>query len=183
MKKFLCVFILFGFILGSCAPRAKMPQLQNSLSLSSVIELWGDPKEKIQVGTTSQNYPVELWKYSFKKNSSISGNQEEWVLIFVDSELYFWAEDDPDKIFKELVNLGVYDQEQIELLENKASLQNTATKTEENRKTMEIIRTYQFYQNTQMQIQTQQLMQTIRRQQIYIPPPLPPAPPAKPIRQ
>lgn len=182
MRKFLPVFILLTFILGGCVTTPKIPPLKNSLSFDAVIELWGNPKERIQVGTTSANYPVEIWKYIFEKGRSASSKKEEWVLIFVDSELYLWTEDDPDKIFKELVNLGVYDDEQIDLLRNQESLQNAATKAEENRKTMEIIRTYQFYQNTQMQIQTQQLLQTIRRQQIYIPPALPPAPPAKPIR-
>jgi hypothetical protein len=183
MKKYLLVFILFAFILASCAPKAKMAQLQNSLSPSAVIQLWGNPQEKIQVGTTSKNYPVEIWKYSFKKNHSLSGKQENWVLIFVDSELYFWTEDNPDKVFKELVSLGVYDQKQLDYLENQEYLQDAATKAKETRDTLETIRNYQLYQNTQMQIQTQQLMQTIRRQQMYVPPPVPPALPAKPIRQ
>ncbi|MBU1086042.1 MAG: hypothetical protein KKD05_00825 [Candidatus Omnitrophica bacterium] len=180
MKKLLLIFMISALFLGGCKTTARIPMLKNSLTPKAVIELWGNPLEKIQAGSTPKNYPVELWKYSFKKGHSLSGKPEEWVLIFVDSELYLCTEDNPDKIFQELLNLGVFDDEEITLLENQESLQNAATKAEENRRTMDIIRTYQFYQNTQMQIQTQQLLQTLRQQPVYIPPP---APPAKQIRQ
>ena len=183
MKKFIPIIMFIVLFLGGCKTATKIPQLKNSLSMSEVLNLWGNPDQKIQVGATRGNYPVELWEYSFEKGHSISGKQEKWVLIFVDSELYLCIEDDPDRIFKELVSLGVYDEQQIEFLENNKASQDAATKAEENRRTMEIIRTYQFFQNTQMQIQTQQLMQTITRQQMHIPPPVLPTPPAKPIRQ
>lgn len=172
--------MIIALFLGGCKTTAKIPQLTNSLSIKSVIELWGDPQEKTQVGTTPKKYPVELWKYSFKKGHSLSGKPEEWVLIFVDSELYLWLEDDPDKIFKELLTLGVYGDEEMSFLENQNSQQNPAIKAEETRRTMDILHTYQLYQNTQMQIQTQQLLQTLRQQPVYLPPP---APPARQIRQ
>ncbi len=183
MKKFIPIIMLIVLFLGGCKTAAKIPLLKNSLPMCEVLKLWGSPNQKIQVGSTRKDYPVELWQYGFKKGNSVSGKKENWVLIFVDSELYLCIGDDPDRIFKELLSLGVYDEQQVEFLENQKSSQDAATKAEENRRTMEIIRTYQFYQNTQMQIQTQQLMQTIRRQQMYIPPPVPPTPPAKPIRQ
>jgi hypothetical protein len=174
MKNLFCWIILISLIAGGCAGPDRKPELKNSLSPDSVKQLWGDPQEIIQVGKTNDGYPVEVWEYRFKKDTDL------WVLIFVDSELYFWAKNDPEKIFEQLITLGVYDQDKFELLEKEKELNRAATQAEENRKTMEIIRTYQFYENIKMQIQTQQIMQTIQRQQLQLPPNLPPPPPAKP---
>ena len=177
MKKFIYLFIIFAVIAGGCARKPVLAPLKNSLPAEEVKLLWGSPKEIINIGVSSQNYPVEVWEYESNKG------KDNWVLIFVDSELFFWEKNNPEKIFEQLINLGVYDRDEFKFIQEK-SLENSVNQAEETRRTMEVIRTFQFYENVRMQTQTQQIINTIQRPQPHRPPPLPPAPPVKqPIRQ
>lgn len=138
--------------------------------MEKVASLWGQPMEKVTAGVTSNNYPVELWVYH--RNGTLLRKGEECTLIFVDKELYLWAFNDPDRVFKTLLQLGVFQEEasNFGLLQYQQSLRDSVEQSEQNRKTLETIRSYENFKNTQMQIQTMQQMQTIRQQQLRPPP-------------
>ncbi len=134
------------------------------------------------VALTPNNYAVEVWEY-YRKGVPAFRKEEDAILIFVDGELYQWAINDPEFVFKTLVELGVLPPEESEpaFLEYQRSLQKSAEEAVRAQKTLETLRAYEQYKNTQMQLQTMQQLQTIRQQQIVPPPPLPPVQP--PVRQ
>lgn len=174
--------IIMLFLCSGCATlHKKTAQLECGLTMDKVIALWGQPKDTIKVGLTPNNYSVEVWEYSRKGVPAVK-KDEDAVLIFVDGELYQWAINDPEFVFKTLVELGVLQPEESEpgLIEYQRSLQKSAEEAVQTQRTLEIIRAYEQFKNTQMQIQTMQQLQTIRQQQI-IPPPQPPVQP--PVRQ
>ncbi|MBU4305144.1 MAG: hypothetical protein KJ893_05950 [Candidatus Omnitrophica bacterium] len=184
MRKIILYLLLVLFILPGCATlNKKSRQLNLGLSQEKVIELWGKPADKMPIGITEQNYPVEIWEYT-RKSFFMSKKKELCALIFVDKELYFWAVNDHKRIMEELVKLGVVKEPPMdfELYQYRKSLDDAATQAEQTRKTNETIRTYEFYKNTQMQIEHQRQMQTIQQQQMR-PPVIPPAQPVRPVQQ
>lgn len=147
-----------------------------------MIELWGEPAEKVKVGLTENNYPVEVWTYH-QKALALLRKEEYCVLIFVDSELYSWAINEPEFIFAELVKLGALKEEITDFTQtqNQKSMQDAANQAEQIRKMMEVIRTYNFFQNTQRDIQTMQNIRNMQQQQLILPPP--PQRPARPLQR
>ncbi len=180
MKASLGLLIMITFILGGCTTYSKnVKKLSHGLSKQQVVELWGNPQQKTAMGFSRENHPVELWFYSQKAASSRHGH--EYVLIFVDSELYRWFVDNPKGVFNTLAALGVIKKKNAELglEEYQRSLQNSVNQAIQTQKLMELINSYKMNEVTQRNIQTMQQMQTIRQQQIHpvAPPPPPPRAP------
>ena len=183
-EKTILAIIMLLFVCPGCATlHTKSAQLENGLSMEKISALWGRPNDTIKVGLTPDNYVVEVWEYR-RKAFSLFRKEEDAVLIFVDGELYQWAINDPEFIFKTLVQLGVLKPNELDmgLSEYQRSLRNSAEEAVRTQKTLEIIRSYENFKNTQMQIQTMQQLQTIRQQQI-LPPPQPVQQPVRPQRQ
>lgn len=181
---YVALLLIFLLILPGCATlKNKTTNLSHGLTKAQVIELWGEPKEKVQLGLSKNNYPVEAWEY-YQKAVPFLRKEEDCVLIFVDSELYTWVINDPEAIFKEMVKLGVFKEgiSEFSYQQYQKSLQDSATQAIENRKTMDIIRSHQFFQNTQRDIQTMQQIRTMQQQQMRPPPPPPQRPPL-PLRK
>ncbi len=154
------------------------------MTKAQVIELWGAPEEKVKIGVTKNNYPVEVWTYH-QKALTLFRKEEYCVLIFVDGELYNWAINEPELIFQELVKLGALKPGATDLtrMQNQKSLQDAVNQIEQTRKMMEVIRTYHFFQNTQRDIQTMQNIRIMHQQQQMLPPPPPPQRPARPLQR
>ena len=181
---YIALFLVFSFILSGCATlKKKTTKLSHGLTKAQVIELWGEPKEKVKLGLSKNNYPVEAWEY-YQQAIPLLRKEEDCVLIFVDSELYTWVINNPEAIFKEMVKLGVFKERisEFSYQQYQKSLQDSAIQAIETRKTMEVIRSYQFYQNTQRDIQTMQQIRTMQQQQMRPPPP-PPQRPQQPLRK
>ncbi|MFH1094024.1 MAG: hypothetical protein V1739_07730 [Candidatus Omnitrophota bacterium] len=169
--------------------KKKSSVFAHGMTEAQVIELWGQPAEKVKVGLSKNNYPVEVWTYH-QKALALLRKEEYCVLIFVDGELYNWAINEPDFIFQELVKLGTLKPGATDFTrsQDQKSMQDAANQAEQTRKMMEVIRTYNFFQNTQRDMQTMQdikTMQNIRNMQQQRPllPPPPPQSPARPLRQ
>ncbi|MBI4846249.1 MAG: hypothetical protein HY810_07240 [Candidatus Omnitrophica bacterium] len=168
MKRFITVCLLLTFFCPGCATlQKKSAKLNHGISQAKVIELFGEPVQKVPVGITEKNLSVEVWEYQNKKVPLLK-KDEFCIIIFVDKELYFWTTDSADKIFEELIKLGVVKEDmQIGPYEQNKALQDSAAQAENMRRTMETIRTYQFFKETQMQIQHQQQIQTLRQNQLF----------------
>ena len=141
MKKrlgFLAILFILLLLCGCATLKKKSSQFSHGLSQAKVIELWGNPTEKVKAGFSKNNYTVEVWTYH-KKKSILFAKEEYCVLIFVDSELYSWAINDPDFIFKELVSLGALKPEKNKFGDSQSqkTLQDAATQAEQTRKMME----------------------------------------------
>ncbi|MFH1460596.1 MAG: hypothetical protein ABIG64_09560 [Candidatus Omnitrophota bacterium] len=171
--EFTVILLIICTSLG-CAEKKDRLILKNGLSSALIIESWGQPTEKIKAGLTKKNYPVEVWEYTEKKETT--------MLIFVDQELYAWSINDPEFILKELAQLDILEKKSEYLLTpSKEFLDRQTNIDEQNRRTMETIKTYQLFKETQQQIQNQQIMQTIRQQQLR--PPVQPVEPIRPIHR
>jgi len=172
------------FVLPGCATlKTKTSKLSHGLSQAEVISIWGEPKEKVKLGLSKNNYPVEAWEY-YQKPIPFFRKQQDCVLIFVDGELYSWVIDDPEAIFKLMVGLGVFKEQfsEFSFQQYQKSLQDSANQAIEIKKNMDIIRSYQLYQNTQRNLQTIRQMRTLQYQQMQPPPP-PPQRPLPPQRK
>lgn len=175
MKKpftYIALLLVLSFALTGCATlKKKTNKLSHGLTKAQVLEIWGEPKEKVKLGLSKNNYPVEAWEY-YQGAIPFFKKEEDCVLLFVDSELYTWVINDPEAIFKEMVKLGVFkkDISEVGFQQYQRSLQDSATQAIEIRKTMDIIRSHQLFQNTQRDIQTMQQMRTLQQQQIQFPP-------------
>ena len=131
--------------------------------------------------TPRNNYPVEVWAYYGKSKGKKP--EEEYLLIFVDGELYKWAKDDPKFVMTELAQLGVISREaqQFGTAEYQRRLREAAEKAEQTRRAMDIIRTFQNYENTRLSIESYNQMRILQQQNLrpILPPPPPPERPVK----
>ena len=177
-----CLLIITLILPGCATLNKKASKLSHGLSQSEVIALWGEPEEKVKLGLSKNNYPVEAWEY-YQKAIPFLRKQQDCVLVFVDEELYNWVIDDPETIFKLMVELGVFKENlsEFSFQQYQKSLQDSATQAIETRKTMDIIRSHQLYENTQRNMQTIQQMRTLQYQQMQppSPPPQQPLPPQR----
>ncbi len=191
MRYYIVFLLIILITLPGCATlKKKSSKFSHGMTQAQVIEIWGEPEEKVKVGLSKNHYPVEIWTYH-QKALTLFRKEEYCVLIFVDNELYNWAINEPEFIFQELVKLGALKpgENDITNTQNQKSMMNAVNQAEETRKLIEIIRTYNFFQNTQRDIQTMQdikTMQNIRnmqQQRLMIPPPLPQQTPPRPIQK
>ncbi|MCP4650728.1 MAG: hypothetical protein GY853_11710 [PVC group bacterium] len=176
MKKIVLILILIMFTVYGCSGACKKkPELENGLTAEEVIQSWGEPTQKIALGVTRNNFPVQVWEYRQKRCK-----KKIYSLIFVDEELYSWAVDDHAAIMNTLHKLGVVKEEKTDfgIQQYHQWLNSIAEEAQKTKRTMDTINSYQNYQNTQMQIQHQQQMRILRQQQIP-PPPIPPRQPKK----
>ncbi|MFH2138946.1 MAG: hypothetical protein ABII88_10645 [Candidatus Omnitrophota bacterium] len=180
MRRFITILILIAFTSAGCATaQKKKPALENGFTMEQVVQLWGEPSTKAPVGMTRDKYPVEVWDYKekgslFKKDKIIS-------LIFVDGELYSWAEDNPGAIMDELQKLGVISTEytDFDMQHYQQWLRSITEEAIRTKQTLDTVNTYQNSQRIQMQIQHQQQMRILQQQQLRIP--LPPPRPIQPV--
>ena len=165
MRKFIIFSVIITLAIYGCStlPKKKVA-LTHGMSQEEVIAAWANPGKKVSVGATSEGYPVEVWEYD-KATLSWLKKTDYFILIFVDGELYSWADNDPSFAVSELTELGVLKQEYIDfgLQDYQRRLRESAEQAEQTRKTMETLRSYQNYKNTQMQIQNQQRMRIFQQ--------------------
>lgn len=184
MKCIRVAFLCAALVLPGCAgQQPKLPDLSPGISQQQVLSLWGQPKERVMVGKTPRNnYPVEVWAYYGNPKGKKPG--EEYLLIFVDGELYKWAKDDPKFVMIELAELGVISREaqQFGMAEYQRRLREAAEKADQTRRALDIIRTFQNYENTRLQIDGYNQMRILQQQQLRPVPPPPPAP-ERPVKQ
>ena len=182
-RYYIAVLLISSLLLPGCATlKKKSSEFAHGMTQAQVIEIWGEPGEKVKVGISKNNYPVEIWTYHQK---ALLAEEEYCVLIFVDSELYSWAINEPEVIFAELVKLGALKPGETAFTraQSQKSMLDAVNQAEETRRLMEVIRTYNFFQNTQrdmrtmQDIKTMQNMRNIQQQQM-----LPPPPPQRPMR-
>jgi len=185
MKSYLAaICIILVLLCSGCGTlKKKTAQLEHGMPTAKIVELWGQPTEKIKAGTTPKNYPVEVWGY-YRKGIPPFGKDEDLILIFVDGELYSWAVNDPEFIFKELSELEVFktDPSEFGLMQYQKSLRESTNQAIQTQKTMDVIRSYQLHRNTQINIQTMQQMRILQQQQLHKPP-QPVQPPVRPIKR
>lgn len=175
MKKVICILIIFTLINCGCATLSKKKQnLTPGLTQQEIVQLWGEPKEKIKSGYTPKHQLVEVWEY-LEKRFLWFKKEKDYILIFIDAKLYSFALNDPSFAFKTLCELGVLKLDALGMdeLQYQQMLRNLAEQAEKTRKTIEIIRTYQNFNTTQLQLQNQRTQQQIRllQQQQLLPQP------------
>lgn len=188
---YISVLLIITLILPGCATlKKKSSVFAHGMTKNQIIDAWGQPEEKVKVGMSKNNYPVEIWTYHSKALTFLR-KEEYCVLIFVDDELYKWAINEPELIFQELVKLGALKPGETSFTQGQSqkSMLDAVNQAQETRRLMEIIRTYNFFQNTQRDLQTMQdikTMQNIRnmqQQQQMLPPPPPPQRPPRPLQR
>lgn len=165
MRKIIIFSVIITLAVYGCStlPKKKV-NLAHGMSQEEVIAAWATPGKKVSVGATPEGYPVEVWEYD-KNTLSWLKKTDYFILIFVDAELYSWADNDPSFAVSELTELGVLKQEYVDfgLQDYQRRLRESAEQAEQTRKTMETLRSYQNYKNTQMQIHNQQQMRIFQQ--------------------